>query len=60
VISEEAIGAACDVSAHLDITTSDIRTILEAAAPHLMAEAWDQGRRAWDDYDDDNPYRAAK
>ena len=38
-----------------------IRAALEAAAPHLMAEAWDEGRNA-DDFSvsigyEKNPYR---
>jgi hypothetical protein len=35
-IPEEAVEAAYDVSTHLDITTSDIERILEAAAPHML------------------------
>ena len=40
----------------------EARTILEAAAPHLMAEAWEEGHSAGrrDEYClDPNPYRAA-
>jgi hypothetical protein len=40
-IPDEAVEAAYDVSTHLDITTSDIERILEAATPHLIARAAD-------------------
>jgi hypothetical protein len=71
-ISAEAVEAAYDVSTHLNITTSEIERILEAAAPHLMAAAWDEAYKhgvedertsaAWaTDYgpNRNNPYRSA-
>lgn len=45
------------------VTIRDIITILEAAAPHMLAEAWDEGYDAAD-YDAPhsikrpNPYRS--
>lgn len=38
MIPDEAIDAAYDASIRLDITTSDIERILEAAAPHMLAQ----------------------
>jgi len=68
VIPDAAVEASAKAMAlrdHADLVAwkaymGDARAALEAAAPHLMAEAWDEGRRAWDNYDDDNPYRSAK
>lgn len=49
MIPDEAVEAAYDASLHLNITTSEIERILEAAAPHLMAGAWDEGWGAVDE-----------
>ena len=46
---------------------NEAKAILEAAAPHLMAQAWDEGRKHGATYPygerglatDDNPYRTA-
>lgn len=43
MIPAEAVDAAYDKFRHLDITTSDVEGILEAAAPRMMAEAWREG-----------------
>jgi len=45
MIPAPAVDAAYDAFRHLDITSSDIEGILEAAAPHMLnlakREAWD-------------------
>lgn len=63
VIPAEAVEAAYDKFHHLDITTADIEGILEAAAPHMLAEAWEEGRQAEEDAPPlhrttPNPYRS--
>lgn len=82
VIPEAAVEAALDASLTfknqrgMDNAANLMRHILEAAAPRLMAGAWDEGAAATDDYErkyrvafdfgDDlpeppaNPYRTAK
>lgn len=69
-IPDEAVEAAYDVSQHLLITTAEIELILEAAAPFIAAEAWDEGFEKgtdWGDWaaapvtpepDSTNPYRS--
>lgn len=61
----EAAKAAVRAHAHVELEAEHliegvVRAALEAAAPHLMAQAWNDGRQAWDNYDDDNPYMSAK
>jgi hypothetical protein len=62
VIPAEAVEAAVHRSWHLEITTSDVREILEAAAPHMLAGVWDEGERAGVDAMNGkirtNPYRS--
>jgi hypothetical protein len=59
-ISDEAVEAAARAYTHAAPYLSAenaIREALEAAAPHLMAEAWEQG---WDAEGwQANPYRSA-
>lgn len=78
VISDEAVEAAAKAVYHTsgrarqmpysvarEACESEARAVLEAAAPHLMAAAWDEGRGAGfrDAYVDEeeeepNPYRS--
>lgn len=44
-IPTEAVEAAYDKSLHIAINTAEIEAILEAAAPHMLAAAWDEGFR---------------
>ena len=65
-VSEDAIEAAFSalldrgIMKTLHLSNPDIRAMLEAAAPHLMADAWDRGfAEGWDceGSDENNPYR---
>lgn len=64
-IPNEAVEAASRaVPAGASIDQDDLRNILEAAAPVLMAQAWDEGRSAGfrdayvdEEEEEDNPYR---
>ena len=51
MIPDEAMDAALKAIGHLPTVTNEsrrktVQAILEAAAPHLMAAAWDQGAEA--------------
>lgn len=69
MIPDEAVRAAVRKLAYLNSDSGDqlsdedwARKILEAAAPHLMAAAWDEGHSAGrtDPYSlEPNPYRKA-
>lgn len=65
MIPEAAVEAAYDAALHLPITNSEIERILDAAAPHMLAEAWDEGGRAAvgthdTGYPSSNPYRPTR
>lgn len=64
-ISDEAVEAAKKVAFERYGSKPDttyLRTILEAAAPHMLADAWDEGTNAPRDYNgwvvQSNPYRS--
>jgi len=59
VIPDAAVEAAWRVSLRNDVTRADIQKILEAAAPHMLKQAWNEGHGAGqiDPYClDGNPY----
>jgi len=66
VIPDEAVEAAADAMAPVVKKLEALilaRAALEAAAPHMLAEAWQKGRSAgqmdpYDRYPAKNPYRS--
>jgi len=68
-ISDEAVDAGYAAVGYLVIGRDEIRAILEASAPHLMAAAWDEGCAEGFKRGDDpqrlegyqpNPYRSGR
>lgn len=62
MIPDEAVAAAMNAlidEAYRVVRWDEIRKALEAAAPHMLAEAWDEGRRGGLLFPQrfDNPYR---
>ena len=65
-IPEAALGSAMDALYHAqdcDVTAEDVlvRAALEAAASHMLAEAWDEGYATGNAHNgrrDANPYRS--
>ena len=47
MIPEAAVEAAWFAQRGTDVSRADLRLILEAAAPHMLAEAWDAGRESF-------------
>jgi len=76
VIPDAAVEAAWRESLRNDVTRADLKKILEAAAPHMLAGAWQVGFSTGRDFEDfyfksaeppnplpeqpPNPYRTAK
>jgi hypothetical protein len=59
MISDEAVEAVYDKFFHLGLSATQIEGILEAAAPYIAAQAWDEGRESVDfDSCGINPYRS--
>lgn len=60
-IPDEAVKAAAEayINATRPVGLAEIEAILEAAAPHMLAGAWDEGRESVDfDSCGLNPYRS--
>jgi len=64
--AEAVYGGTLDGSIQRDAWLADFRKALEAAAPHMLAEAWEQGMQAmydttsseWPPIPEQNPYRS--
>ena len=60
MITDKAVEAGYAAMNYLAIGRDEVRTILEAAAPHMLAKAWDScANQPSRPRLEDNPYRSA-